>query len=188
MHFHDLKGRLYHKIRDEKDQPDWNLPDFCAGLLWMITAHIASKLHLCLEFLMKNPNPSIKPPTSIVVAGGVASNSFIFNGISKLAREFSLPTIRVPPKLCTDNAEMIAWTGLLSAKFGGPIHRYPDIPESVYVHDKYPIGDDIRHLLPNRPKLKLSQKSLFLSKRPYFVDREEFRRIARENQKLSAEN
>ena len=47
---------------------------------WMITAHIASKLHLCLEFLMKNPDPSIRPPTSIVVAGGVASNSFIFNG------------------------------------------------------------------------------------------------------------
>ncbi|MFN3370118.1 MAG: tRNA (adenosine(37)-N6)-threonylcarbamoyltransferase complex transferase subunit TsaD [Sphingomonadaceae bacterium] len=47
--------------------------------------------------------------TALVVAGGVAANRAIRAGLEGLAARHALPFLAPPPRLCTDNAAMIAW-------------------------------------------------------------------------------
>ena len=48
----------------------------------------------------------------LVVAGGVAANQAIGAALGKLAGEEGFVTRIPPPRLCTDNAAMIAWAGV----------------------------------------------------------------------------
>jgi len=48
----------------------------------------------------------------LVVAGGVAANQAIGTALGKLAGEEDFVTRIPPPRLCTDNAAMIAWAGV----------------------------------------------------------------------------
>jgi N6-L-threonylcarbamoyladenine synthase len=49
---------------------------------------------------------------SFVIAGGVAANKAIGDALRKLASDEGLQTKIPPPKLCTDNAAMVAWAGV----------------------------------------------------------------------------
>jgi len=49
---------------------------------------------------------------ALVVAGGVAANGAIRTRLSAMAAESGLTLVAPPPRLCTDNAAMIAWAGL----------------------------------------------------------------------------
>jgi len=49
---------------------------------------------------------------SLVVCGGVASNDFIRQRLTKVGVEFGMKTIFPSPSLCTDNAVMIAWAAI----------------------------------------------------------------------------
>ena len=48
---------------------------------------------------------------ALVVAGGVAANQAIRAGLERFAEERAMRFVAPPPKLCTDNAAMIAWAG-----------------------------------------------------------------------------
>jgi len=48
----------------------------------------------------------------LVVAGGVAANQAIGTALAQLAGEEGFVTRIPPPRLCTDNAAMIAWAGV----------------------------------------------------------------------------
>ena len=56
--------------------------------------------------------------TACVVAGGVAANQAIKHALQDVANEAGLPLVVPPPALCTDNATMIAWTGLERFRLG----------------------------------------------------------------------
>ncbi|NBD31265.1 MAG: tRNA (adenosine(37)-N6)-threonylcarbamoyltransferase complex transferase subunit TsaD [Alphaproteobacteria bacterium] len=49
----------------------------------------------------------------LAIAGGVASNMAIRGGLETMCRDLGLEFVTPPPKLCTDNAAMIAYAGLL---------------------------------------------------------------------------
>ena len=51
-------------------------------------------------------------PTALVVGGGVAANSAIRGGLTRLCARQGLPFLAPPIALCTDNGVMIAWAGL----------------------------------------------------------------------------
>lgn len=72
--------------------------------------HLASRL--C--FFLSN-NDVTQAVKTLVVSGGVASNRFLMHVLRSIlvARGFGeIDIIAPPPALCTDNAAMIAWTGM----------------------------------------------------------------------------
>ena len=48
---------------------------------------------------------------TLVVAGGVAANTAIRGALEALAKDHAMRFVAPPPRLCTDNAAMIAWAG-----------------------------------------------------------------------------
>jgi N6-L-threonylcarbamoyladenine synthase len=50
--------------------------------------------------------------STLVVAGGVAANRHIRDRLQACAAEAGMSLVAPPPKLCTDNAAMIAWAGI----------------------------------------------------------------------------
>ena len=97
--------------------------------------HLASRLCLALEDL-----PHLREASTLVVAGGVASNRFLMHVLRTTldARGFGHLEILAPPvALCTDNAAMIAWTGMEMFRAGWhtdlsvmPIPRWPLDPDA----------------------------------------------------------
>jgi N6-L-threonylcarbamoyladenine synthase len=54
----------------------------------------------------------------LVVAGGVAANQALRAELESCAAQAGLRFLAPPPKLCTDNAAMIAWAGLERFRLG----------------------------------------------------------------------
>ncbi|MEE8248380.1 MAG: tRNA (adenosine(37)-N6)-threonylcarbamoyltransferase complex transferase subunit TsaD [Alphaproteobacteria bacterium] len=54
----------------------------------------------------------------LVVAGGVAANCAIRGAMAELAASEGLDLVVPPPRLCTDNAVMIAWAGVERLRLG----------------------------------------------------------------------
>jgi N6-L-threonylcarbamoyladenine synthase len=52
-----------------------------------------------------------RPPSALVAAGGVAANQLIRARLTMLCRDAGVPFVAPPPRLCADNAVMMAWAG-----------------------------------------------------------------------------
>ncbi len=58
------------------------------------------------------------PVTSWVLAGGVAANHYLRGVVEAAIAPYGLPLYAPPPRLCTDNAVMIAWAGVERFRLG----------------------------------------------------------------------
>jgi N6-L-threonylcarbamoyladenine synthase len=56
--------------------------------------------------------------SAVVVAGGVAANAAVRTALGGVATKAGLPLIAPPHRLCTDNAVMIAWAGIVRLRLG----------------------------------------------------------------------
>jgi N6-L-threonylcarbamoyladenine synthase len=71
--------------------------------------HLASRVIIALE------SPSLENVRTLVVSGGVASNQYLKHILKSILDSRGYGDMRLlfpPPKFCTDNAAMIAWTGI----------------------------------------------------------------------------
>ncbi|MGB3795339.1 MAG: tRNA (adenosine(37)-N6)-threonylcarbamoyltransferase complex transferase subunit TsaD [Alteraurantiacibacter sp.] len=86
------------------DTGDYSKPDIAASFQQAALDCILDRTRRALS--------DMPPVTALVVAGGVAANQTIRDGLENLASEFDLPFTAPPLMLCTDNAAMIAWAGV----------------------------------------------------------------------------
>ena len=108
--FSGLKTAVRYQLREMVSSPDQLTPRDVADMA-------ASFQSVVIELVMDRTRHALRQVqdadiTALVVAGGVAANQAIKAALQELADEASLPLLVPPPKLCTDNAAMIAWAGL----------------------------------------------------------------------------
>lgn len=92
------------------DWPD-ELRLACASLNWAIADTLRIKLERAMDGLAE-------PARALVAAGGVAANTRIRETLAGLAASRDLPLFLPEPRLCADNATMIAVTGCRLAEAG----------------------------------------------------------------------
>lgn len=70
----------------------------------------------------------------LVVAGGVAANLYLRDGLKEIAARHGMLMIAPPLALCTDNAAMIAWAGLER------LHRFPPDALDILPRARWPLA------------------------------------------------
>lgn len=156
--FSGLKNAAFRKIKESEDIHNIkashvvpNYADICASFQYLVTKHICHRVQRAIEFVeIENlfPNQSSK---KLVISGGVASNGFLFESLSKVCAAHNYTTFRPDPALCTDNGVMIAWNGveLYRSNSSRIIHN----PEHLYLVDIEPkcaFGTDWREKVKER--------------------------------------
>lgn len=114
MSFSGLKTAIL-RARDDVVTKHGGLPeairaDLCASFQASVCDVLVGKSRRALS-----QNPKIE---SFAVAGGVAANTEIRTGLESLCTEIGVTFIAPPLALCTDNAAMIAYAGLLRFEAG----------------------------------------------------------------------
>lgn len=89
--------------------------DICASFQKTVLEILFDRLKNSLNFLLKNKQ-EVK---SVVIAGGVAANRYLYQSLTdRIFAEFALKVVAPPVKLCTDNAAMVAFTGIEKYRLG----------------------------------------------------------------------
>jgi N6-L-threonylcarbamoyladenine synthase len=98
-------------------QENINVPDASASFQAAVIDILRDRSRAAMAMLRSD----FPDANTLVVAGGVAANQAIGAALEKLCREEGFVTRIPPPRLCTDNAAMIAWAGVerLSAEGAG---------------------------------------------------------------------
>ncbi|VDO83324.1 unnamed protein product [Heligmosomoides polygyrus] len=167
MNFSQLKSTYLNLIRNRRNDSDFSVEDFCASVQHHVTRHIVSKLHNCLEYLASTGElSSIK---HLVISGGVAANGYICNG-------WDIKTCELAWSRGGESASTTV-SDFNVLMFSSPnIYRYPDIPQSVYAHARFPIGSCSRALLPSKPRRKLGITTVHGDLPLKIFDKDQFKR------------
>ena len=106
--FSGLKTSVKRTVELQKNKNLKFKYDICSSFQHSVYKILKTKSEKAFEiFKKKYPKKN-----SFALVGGVASNNFLRKKIKKLANNFKF-NLYVPKKiLCTDNAAMIAWTGI----------------------------------------------------------------------------
>ena len=112
---------------------DEDVPDLCASFQNAVADILADRLHnATLTFTAKYGTGPL------VVAGGVAANKALRTHLAAKARELGFSFVAPPVSLCTDNAAMVAWTGVERLRLGmvddfdvPPRARWPLDPDAA---------------------------------------------------------
>jgi tRNA N6-adenosine threonylcarbamoyltransferase len=110
--FSGLKTALRHRVAEAADKSgalgEQDRSDLAAALQAAIADCLADRTRNAIVLACAQ-HPQID---TLVVAGGVAANGAIRESLNALCVETGLRLIAPPPRLCTDNAAMIAWAGV----------------------------------------------------------------------------
>ncbi|XP_067938369.1 tRNA N6-adenosine threonylcarbamoyltransferase, mitochondrial-like [Watersipora subatra] len=111
--------------------------DLCASLQFAAVNHLGKRLYRAFLFCdMKELLPKVK--RTLVLSGGVASNSYIRNSLAYIAEYFDCEVVCPPGRLCTDNGVMIAWNGIEKLTQGVDM-IYSNFDEVIAEH-RSPLG------------------------------------------------
>ncbi|WP_034491543.1 tRNA (adenosine(37)-N6)-threonylcarbamoyltransferase complex transferase subunit TsaD [Afifella pfennigii] len=129
--FSGLKTALRLKAEAAAPLSEQDVADLCAGFQAAVAEVVAERTaHALAEGEW----------TALVAAGGVAANKAIRRALQETAERAGVPFLVPPPELCTDNAVMIAWAGLMQLAEGA-------ITEEVVARPRWPLDRDAEPLL-----------------------------------------
>ncbi|KAL8620458.1 hypothetical protein ACOMHN_048391 [Nucella lapillus] len=113
-------------------------PDICASFQYGILHHMARRVQRAFLFChLKHLLPKHR---TLVLSGGVASNSYLRSGLQQVCEMNSCQLLCPPPHLCTDNGIMIAWNGMEKLLQGT---GQAENPGAVDIQPKCPLGKDL---------------------------------------------
>jgi len=129
--------------------------DIAASFQRTAVEHLCLRTRTAMAWALAT-HPSLE---SVVVAGGVASNQTLRRELAREVREAGLRLICPPPKYCTDNGVMVAWTGLERLRAGvgvGPVAESPRPEEGEWVElrPRWPLGELDPRCSQQREKIK----------------------------------
>ena len=102
-------GMVEHAILPKQD-----VADVCACFQKAATECLLMKLEKAIK-IFKQEYPEAE---DLVVAGGVAANTYLRESMERLAKRYKMTFAAPPVRFCTDNGVMIAWAGLERFKNG----------------------------------------------------------------------
>jgi len=85
-----------------------DVADICASFQLAVTDVVTTRARAALD-RFRRELPAVQP--TLVVAGGVAANQAIGNGLRAVAADTGARLVVPPIPLCTDNGVMVAWAG-----------------------------------------------------------------------------
>ncbi|XP_052724375.1 probable tRNA N6-adenosine threonylcarbamoyltransferase, mitochondrial isoform X3 [Vigna angularis] len=103
--------------------------------------HLEERCERAIQWALKM-EPSIR---HLVVSGGVASNQYVRARLDMVAKKNGLQLLCPPPRLCTDNGVMIAWTGIEHFRMGRYDPPPPAEEREDFVYDirpRWPLGEE----------------------------------------------
>ncbi len=107
--FSGLKTAVREAVNGLGTLTDQDVADICASFEAAVAETMADRLRMAVA-LFREAHPQVERP-ALIVAGGVAANARLKAIFEEAAARQGLTLIVPPPKLCTDNAAMIAWAG-----------------------------------------------------------------------------
>ncbi|MCP1199249.1 tRNA (adenosine(37)-N6)-threonylcarbamoyltransferase complex transferase subunit TsaD [Notoacmeibacter sp. MSK16QG-6] len=123
--FSGLKTAVRQAAQSVAPLSEKDVADLCASFQAAVRDTLSDRVGRALDRFARD-YPSVASPV-LVVAGGVAANSFLRNGLEALCREKGFWFVAPPLALCTDNGAMIAHAGMERLLAG----LTPD-PEAVF--------------------------------------------------------
>ena len=112
--FSGLKTAVLHAVRDAAPLTDARRADMAASFQAAVADVLVDRTGRAMnQFAERHPNAR-----SLVVAGGVAANQALRARLDLAAAAHDFTLLVPPPRLCTDNAVMIAWAGLERLRLG----------------------------------------------------------------------
>ncbi len=114
--FSGLKTAVAQKVAAWPDGPLplFEAADIAAGFQQAVAAVLADRAdHAIAQFGAAHPHARL-----LVVAGGVAANATLRAALQQTADRHGFAFLAPPLPLCTDNAVMVAWTGLERLRLG----------------------------------------------------------------------
>ena len=116
-------------------EKDYSVSDVCASFQNAVADILEDRVERTLDKFQKEFGMT----STLVVAGGVASNNEIRKRLGEVVKAKGWEWVAPPPELCTDNAAMIAWAAVERIKCGikpedeGIKPRWPLDPINVSV-------------------------------------------------------
>jgi N6-L-threonylcarbamoyladenine synthase len=107
--FAGLKTALRHQATALAPLRSQDIADLCASFEAAVTDTVVDRTLRSLQMLRQRDPTSL--PRCLVVAGGVAANVRLRDGLAAMAATEGLRLVVPPSALCTDNGAMIAWAG-----------------------------------------------------------------------------
>lgn len=129
--FSGLKTALIHAVDALPPGPlaEADVADLCASFQAAAGDSLADRTRQALRRTRTD---------TLVVAGGVAANSYLRERLAALAAAEGVRLVAPPQRLCTDNGAMIAWTGVERLRLGltdpldfAPRPRWPLDPDAA---------------------------------------------------------
>ncbi|KAG5231224.1 hypothetical protein OIU78_015847 [Salix suchowensis] len=136
---HNINAEI--PISSASSQDRRSRADIAASFQRVAVLHLEERCDRAIEWARKI-EPSIK---HLVVSGGVASNQYVRARLEHVVKKNNLQLVCPPPKLCTDNGVMVAWTGIEHFCMGRFDPPPPADEHEDYVYDlrpRWPLGEE----------------------------------------------